>query len=201
MLWCVLVEGTRCNLNQLTNIISKPNLSPPITTTEQAVAYREELQALAPSTEFLVTLFLSPSLTPEEIRKAKAAGVAGVKSYPRGVTTGSEGGVESYERYYPVFEEMQKQNMVLNLHGEIPSNAQDVGLRCYRHRSTCSTDSNNLLQQGTSVLNAEPRFLQHLVKIHKAFPDLRIVLEHATTREAVETVCNLSKTPKPLPPY
>lgn len=73
-----------------------------------------------------MTLFLSPSLTPAEIVKAKKAGVAGVKSYPRGVTTGSDAGVESYERYYPVFEEMQRQGLVLNLHGEIPSNPQDV---------------------------------------------------------------------------
>lgn len=73
-----------------------------------------------------MTLFLSPELTPEEIRKAKAAGIVGVKSYPRGVTTGSDAGVESYERYYPVFEEMQNHDMVLNLHGEIPSNPKDV---------------------------------------------------------------------------
>jgi dihydroorotase len=79
-----------------------------------------------PGVEVLVTLFLSPSLTPDEIRAAKKAGVVGVKSYPRGVTTGSEGGVESYERYYDVFEEMEKQDMVLNLHGEVPSNAKDV---------------------------------------------------------------------------
>lgn len=74
-----------------------------------------------------MTLFLSPALSPEEVVKAKAAGISGVKSYPRGVTTGSEGGVESYERYYPVFEEMQKQDMVLNLHGEVPSNPKEVG--------------------------------------------------------------------------
>ena len=52
----------------------------------------------------------------------------GVKSYPRGVTTNSDGGIESYEAYYPVFEAMQEVDMVLNLHGEVPSDASAVGL-------------------------------------------------------------------------
>jgi dihydroorotase len=92
--------------------------------------------------------------------------VPGVKSYPRGVTTNSDGGIESYEMYYPIFETMQEVDMVLNLHGEIPSNA--------------STN--------THVLNAEVQFLPHLCKLHATFPKLRIVLEHATTRAAVEAV-------------
>ena len=88
-----------------------------------------------------MTLYLSPELTPDEIRKASAAGIAGnsfavyihirfdirrsgVKSYPRGVTTNSEGGIESYEAYYPVFAAMQEGDMVLNLHGEVPSFAE-----------------------------------------------------------------------------
>ena len=104
----------------------QPNLSPPITTVETAVAYRAQLEAIEPSVQFMMTLFLSPSLTPEEIIKAKQAGIAGVKSYPRGVTTGSESGVESYERYYPVFAEMERQDLVLNLHGEVPSSASTV---------------------------------------------------------------------------
>jgi dihydroorotase len=73
-----------------------------------------------------MTLYLSPDLTPAEIHKAKAAGIVGVKSYPRGVTTNSEGGIESYETYYPVFEAMQEVGMVLNLHGEVPSDPTTV---------------------------------------------------------------------------
>jgi len=119
-----------------------------------------------------MTLFLSPDLTPDEIRKAKKAGIVGVKSYPRGVTTNSDGGIESYEVYYSVFEAMQQVDMVLNLHGEIPSDAST---------NTC-------------VLNAEPAFLPHLFKIHQQFPKLRIVLEHATTRAAVEAVKSLGDT-------
>ncbi|KAF7331848.1 Dihydroorotase [Mycena kentingensis (nom. inval.)] len=143
-----------------------PNLQPPITTTAQALQYKAQLEAIDPSVEYLMTLYLSPDLTPDEVVKAKAAGIVGVKSYPRGVTTNSDGGIESYEVYYPVFEAMQRVDMVLNLHGEVPSDA----------------DTN------TCVINAEPRFLPHLHSLHKAFPKLRIVLEHATTRAAVEAV-------------
>jgi dihydroorotase len=73
-----------------------------------------------------MTIYLNPSLTPEEIRKAANHGIKGVKSYPRGVTTNSDEGIESYTLYYPVFEAMQEVGMVLNLHGEIPSDPENV---------------------------------------------------------------------------
>lgn len=91
-----------------------------------ALAYKRELEAIDPNVEYLMTLYLSPELTPDEIHKAAKAGIVGVKSYPRGVTTNSEGGIESYEVYYPVFETMQEVDMVLNLHGEVPSDASTV---------------------------------------------------------------------------
>ena len=103
-----------------------PNLVPPVTTTEAALSYRTTLEKLCPETRFLVTLFLSPELTVEEVRKAHAAGVKGVKSYPRGVTTNSRTGVESYNRYYQVFTEMEKLGLVLNLHGEVPSSTRNA---------------------------------------------------------------------------
>ncbi|KAI0921238.1 hypothetical protein AcW1_004723 [Taiwanofungus camphoratus] len=119
-----------------------------------------------------MTLYLSPALTPGEIRKAKRAGIVGVKSYPRGVTTNSDGGIESYKTYYPVFEAMEQEDMVLNLHGEVPSDPS---------ANTC-------------VINAEPAFLPHLRELHARFPRLRIVLEHATTRAAVDCVKSLGPT-------
>ncbi|KAJ3084168.1 dihydroorotase [Rhizoclosmatium globosum] len=149
-----------------------PNLKPPISTADQAVAYRSQLQALAPNVTFLMSLYLNPALTPAEIRKAKKAGVVGVKSYPRGVTTNSEGGIESYTVYYDVFKAMEEEDMVLNLHGEIPSDPDN---------DIC-------------VLNAEERFLSHLKQLHKDFPKLRIVLEHATTKAAVDAVKSLGPT-------
>jgi dihydroorotase len=61
----------------------------------------------------------------------------GVKSYPRGVTTNSDGGIESYEAYYPVFEVMQEVDMVLNLHGEVPSDAKNVSIWHSYSRTLC----------------------------------------------------------------
>jgi len=117
--------------------------------------------------------------------------LTGVKSYPRGVTTNSDGGIESYEVYYPVFEAMQDVDMVLNLHGEVPSDPTTVGVFL----------SDQLVQfmyhphvKNTHVLNAEPKFLHHLHRLHNAFPSLRIVLEHATTRAAVEAVKSCGST-------
>ncbi|KAI9094993.1 hypothetical protein DFS34DRAFT_628054 [Phlyctochytrium arcticum] len=149
-----------------------PNLKPPVTTTARALEYKQELEALAPDVTFLMTLYLCPELTPDEIRKAAAAGIAGVKSYPRGVTTNSDGGIESYTAYYPVFRAMEEVDMVLNLHGEIPSDAEE----------------------GVCVMNAEERFLKHLAELHRDFPKLRIVLEHATSKAAVEMVKSLGPT-------
>ncbi|KAJ1927129.1 dihydroorotase [Tieghemiomyces parasiticus] len=149
-----------------------PNLQPPLTNVKAVVEYHKQLQALAPEITFLMSLYLSPELTPDEIRKAAQAGITGVKSYPRGVTTNSDAGIESYTAYYPVFEAMQEVGMILNLHGEVPS------------------DPDN----GICVLNAEAKFLGHLKELHTAFPKLRIVLEHATTRDAVEMVKSLGPT-------
>eukprot|EP01135_Chromosphaera_perkinsii_P007418 Nk52_evm2s830 gene=Nk52_evmTU2s830 len=149
-----------------------PNLIPPITKADDAVAYQHKLQKLSPDTEFLMTLYLHPDITPEEIHKAHSLGVKGVKSYPRGVTTNSDSGIEDYCVYYDVFRAMQECDMVLNLHGEVPSD----------------NDSN------ICVMNAERHFLNHLQKLHRDFPKLRIVLEHATTREAVEMVKSLGET-------
>jgi dihydroorotase len=143
---------------------------PPITTTDMALAYKKELQSLDASIEYLMTLYLSPNLTPDEVRKASAAGIVGVKSYPRGVTTNSAQGIEDYRVYYPVFKTMEECGVVLNLHGEVPS-ADDV-----------------------CVMNAEERFLEHLRQLHADFPRLKIVLEHATTRAAVAMVKSLGDT-------
>ncbi|KAI5452571.1 dihydroorotase [Naganishia albida] len=159
-----------------------PNLTPPITSAEQAISYKQDLQKLAPETEFLMTLYLHENMLEEidvdgkkvlrgvqEVRKASRAGVRGIKSYPRGVTTNSSSGIESYEPYYPVFKALEEEGMVLNLHGEVPSD-----------------DEKNI-----SVLNAEKHFLQHLRKLATDFPKLKIVLEHATTKEAVDCVKSL----------
>lgn len=133
-------------------------------------------------------MYLTQALTPAIIRDAHAKGVVGVKSYPRGVTTNSDGGVgmEGYAVFDAVFGEMEKVDMILNLHGEVPSDVDgDVSSCCpvglAAHGLTCRR-----ALQGTCVLDAEPRFLPHLLEIHRKFPKLRIVLEHCTTAAAVE---------------
>lgn len=142
----------------------QPNLVPPITTVEHAVAYQQEI-AKHTDVQTLMSLYLHPSITPDTIREAKKSGVIfGVKSYPAGVTTNSASGVVNYEQFYPVFQAMEEEDLVLNLHGEAPP-ADDI-----------------------TVLNAENAFLPTLFDLHTRFPKLRIVLEHCTTAAAVQAV-------------
>lgn len=111
-----------------------------------------------------MSLYLHPTITPDVIKEAKKAGIAGVKSYPAGVTTNSDSGVVDYAQYYPVFSAMEEHDIVLNIHGECPP-ADDI-----------------------TVLNAEEKFLPTLLDIHSRFPKLRIVLEHCTTAAAIKAV-------------
>ncbi|OAL44973.1 Dihydroorotase [Pyrenochaeta sp. DS3sAY3a] len=159
-----------------------PNLVPPITTVQACLAYRERLRKIEPNVEYLMSLYLHESVTPEVIREAKAAGITGVKSYPAGVTTNSSSGVVSYEPFYPVFAEMEKQNMLLNLHGEVPSTPP------HTHISPSSSDSSSPAAPAITILNAEPAFLPTLLDLHTRFPKLRIILEHCSTAAALAAV-------------
>jgi dihydroorotase len=139
---------------------------PPLTTVFHTLQYQKVLEEQEPNVHFLMSLYLHPNITPQTVIEAKRAGISGIKSYPHGVTTNSGDGVLSYEEFYPVFEEMQRQDMVLNLHGELPPSAgADI-----------------------TVLNAEEAFLPTLLDLHRRFPNLRIVLEHCTTAAAIEAV-------------
>ena len=148
-------------------VLVMPNTVPPIADTGAAAAYRKALKEIEPRLDYLMALYLTGDLTPDEVRRAADGGtVVGVKSYPRGVTTNSEAGVESYEPFHPVFEAMQEAGLVLEIHGETPSDhANDI-----------------------CCLNAESAFLPTVRNLHHAFPRLRIVLEHVTTVDAVEFV-------------
>jgi dihydroorotase len=122
-----------------------------------------------------MSLYLHEDITPEVIIEAKKAGITGVKSYPAGVTTNSSSGVLSYEPFYPVFAEMEKQNMVLNLHGEVPS-------------TPAGTHISKSKDGAITILNAEPAFLPTFKSLHEKFPKLRIILEHCSTAAALEAV-------------
>jgi dihydroorotase len=128
--------------------------------------YKAQLEKLEPNVTFLMSLYLHPDVTAGTIIQAKKAGITGVKSYPAGVTTNSSAGVIDYESFYPVFEEMERQDMILNLHGETPRTPRS----------------------DITVLNAEERFLPTLLDLHERFPKLRIILEHCTTAAAIEAV-------------
>lgn len=149
-----------------------PNLIPPITTVAHALDYHKRLQAIEPNVNFLMSMYLHPDITPETVIEAKKSGITGIKSYPAGVTTNSSSGVVSYEPFYPVFAEMEKQDMILNLHGEVPSSA-----------------TNDI-----TVLSAEEAFLPTFKDLHKRFPKLRIILEHCTTAAAIEAVKSCGPT-------
>ncbi|OGI39636.1 MAG: dihydroorotase [Candidatus Muproteobacteria bacterium RBG_16_62_13] len=148
--------------------IVMPNLKPPVTTVELARAYRERILAVRPpgsDFEPLMTLYLTDSTAPGEIAKAKASGfVHAVKYYPAGATTHSESGVTDLKHVYPVLAEMEKHDLPLLLHGEV-------------------TDSD------IDVFDREAVFIErHLAPLARAFPKLRIVLEHVTTKQGVSFV-------------
>jgi dihydroorotase len=148
--------------------IVMPNLKPPVATVADALAYRRRiLEALPEGSRFepLMTLYLTDSTPPEEIRKAaEEPGVAALKLYPAGATTHSDAGVTSLEAIYPVLEAMEKHGLPLLVHGEV-------------------TDSD------IDIFDRERVFIdRHLVPMAARFPGLRIVLEHITTRDGVQFV-------------
>ena len=152
---------------QFGRAIIMPNLKPPVTTAAQAVAYRDRILAAVPaglSFEPLMTLYLTDNLAPEEIARAKAAGVVAAKLYPAGATTNSDAGVTELKKIYPVLEAMQREGMLLLVHGEVTS--ADIDL-----------------------FDREAVFIdRHLIPLRRDFPGLKIVFEHITTREAAEYV-------------
>lgn len=106
-----------------------PNTVPPTTTTEQALAYRERILAHNNSASFspLMSLYLTDNTSPEEIYKAKETGlIVAAKLYPAGATTNSDSGVTSAKNIYPVFEAMEKADMLLLIHGEVTTHDVDI---------------------------------------------------------------------------
>ncbi|KAH8678463.1 dihydroorotase, homodimeric type [Xylariales sp. PMI_506] len=144
-----------------------PNLQPPITTVAQALEYKKQLQAIEPNVNFLMSLYLHSSLTPEVIAEAAEAGITGVKLYPQGVTTNSDSGVSNFEDFLPIFAAMEKHDIVLNIHGEVPYKTE---------------------------LTLEEAFLPTLKNLHERFPKLRIILEHCSTAAALDSVRSCGPT-------
>lgn len=148
--------------------IVMPNLQPPVTDTAAAAAYRQRILAALPEgADFrpLMTLYLTDRLTAGEIRRAAGSGlVHAVKLYPAGATTHSEAGVTDIRNVYPALEAMQEADLPLLVHGEVTDPAVDV-------------------------FDREAVFVERvLAPLRRDFPELRIVLEHVTTREGVQFV-------------
>lgn len=153
---------------QFARAIVMPNLKPPITTTEQAAAYRDRILMALPdgmSFEPLMTLYLTDNTPPEEIRRAHdSTFVRAVKLYPAGATTNSDAGVTDLRHCVRVLDLMQELGMPLLVHGEVTDPQVDV-------------------------FDREARFIErHLVPLRRDFPALRIVFEHITTRDAAHYV-------------
>ena len=160
---CVVPHTAR----QMGRAIIMPNLKPPVTTAELAIAYRERILSAVPAgSQFqpLMTLYLTDKLGPDEIVRAKAAGVVACKLYPAGATTNSDHGVTDLRKIYPTLEAMQREGLVLLVHGEV-------------------TD------QSIDLFDREAVFIEQQLKpLRKDFPELKIVMEHVTTQEAAEYV-------------
>lgn len=147
--------------------IVMPNLVPPVTTAEQALAYRERILAARPEGsrfEPLMVLYLTDNTAPDEIEKAVQHGVVACKLYPAGATTNSASGVTDISKCYPALEAMQKAGMLLLIHGEV-------------------TDPD------IDIFDREQVFIDRILRqLADDFPALRIVLEHISTAEAAAFV-------------
>jgi len=152
---------------QFARAIVMPNLRPPIVRVEQALAYRRRiLEALPAGASFepLMTLYLTDSTPPEEMRRARAAGIPAIKLYPAGATTNSDAGVTDLRKVARVLEAAEREGVILLVHGEVTDPEVDV-------------------------FDREAVFIErHLAGLRRSFPGLRIVLEHVTTKQGAEYV-------------
>lgn len=152
---------------QFGRAIIMPNLKPPVTTAAQAAAYRKRILEVVPrdvAFEPLMTLYLTDNLPPDEIRRAREAGVAAVKLYPAGATTNSDAGVTDIRKVHRTLEAMQQEGLPLLVHGEVTTPEVDI-------------------------FDREAVFIdRHLIPLRRDFPGLKIVMEHITTLEAAQYV-------------
>jgi len=155
---------------QFGRAIVMPNLRPPVTTTAQALAYRDRILAARPREgpgadfEPLMTLYLTDHTSADEVQRAQAAGIVAFKLYPAGATTHSDAGVTDIRQTFDALEAMQREGLRLLVHGEVTDPEVDI-------------------------FDREAVFIDRvLVPLRRQFPALKIVFEHITTREAAQYV-------------
>lgn len=171
MLQAVLPETAR----HFGRAIIMPNLVPPVVTGDQATAYRNRIMAALPRDMTftpLMTLYLTENTDPDDVAAAHAAGIAtAVKLYPAGATTNSASGVTDFEKVRPALDRMAEIGMPLCVHGEVTNHEIDI-------------------------FDREAVFIDKILRpLRKKVPDLRIIMEHVTTQDAVDYVRD---TPKNL---
>ncbi|KZZ80445.1 dihydroorotase, partial [Oleiphilus sp. HI0132] len=163
----MLAETVPATARCFKRAIVMPNLVPPVVNTEMALAYKARIEnAIPEGVDFtpLMTLYLTNDTKPEDITRAKQAGIIAAKLYPAGATTNSDAAVSALNELYPVFEAMQACDMLLLIHGEVTSHEVDI-------------------------FDREKFFIeQHLAPITEKFTELRVVFEHITTSEAAQFV-------------
>lgn len=158
---------------QFARAIIMPNLKPPVTTVDLAKAYQSRIDANLKTLGInsftpLMTLYLTDNTSPDEVRKAKAEGIAAFKLYPAGATTNSDAGVSDIKRCYQALEAMQTVGMPLLVHGEV---------------TTADID----------IFDREAVFIDSVLEpLRKDFPELKIVFEHITTKQAAHYVRDAS---------
>lgn len=156
---------------QFARAVVMPNLKPPLTHVAQALDYRARiLAALPPGADFtpLMTLYLTDRSSPDEVARARDAGILAFKLYPAGATTHSDAGVTDLHALYPVLEAMQRAGLPLLVHGEVTDPAVDV-------------------------FDREAVFIErHLEPLRRDFAALKIVLEHITTAQGAQWVAQAS---------
>ena len=153
--------------NQFGRAIIMPNLKNPVINTELAHIYYDEIKKHTKTLQFepLMTIYFNEGLTLEELKKIKASSkIIGIKLYPKGATTNSNDGIDSFESGYKIFEMMEELDIPLLIHGEV-------------------NDKN------VDIFDRERIFIEkHLSRAHKEFPNLKIVLEHISTKDSTEFV-------------
>lgn len=159
---------------QFGRAIVMPNLKPPVTTVEQAAAYRDRIVAALPAGavfEPLMTLYLTDNTPASEIAKAAASGfVKAVKLYPAGATTNSDAGLTDIAKAYATLAEMERVGLPLLVHGEVTDPAIDL-------------------------FDREKVFIDTvLLPLTQRFPKLKVVMEHITTKDAAEFVAAAPST-------
>ena len=153
--------------SQFGRAIVMPNLKNPVINTELAHKYYDEIKKYTKTHQFepLMTIYFNEGLTLEELKKIKASSkIIGIKLYPKGATTNSNDGIDSFESGYKIFEMMEELDIPLLIHGEV-------------------NDKN------VDIFDRERIFIEkHLSRAHKEFPNLKIVLEHISTKDSTEFV-------------